>query len=84
MDIIRPDVPLQNLDVTPPTVLLKLLADLEAEVAPQDKLAILRTETEMTVHRMNRMGRPTVVAHGRPSCRKPPEGERGPHPRVRP
>ena len=72
--MIRPDVPLQNLDVTPPTDFLNLLADLQADVAPQDRLAILRAEDEMTVHHMNRMGRPTVVAHGRPSYRKPPEG----------
>ncbi len=84
VDILRPDGPLQNLDVTPPTVLLKLLAKLQAEVALQDRLAILRAHDEMTVHRMNRMGQPTVVAHGRLSCRKPPESEGVPHPRVRP
>ncbi len=74
MDMIRPHVPLQDLDVRPSTDLLNLLADRLPDIAPQHQLPILRAEDEMTVHRMKRMGRPTVVAHGRPSYRKPPEG----------
>ena len=33
--MIRPHVPLQNLNVRPPTDLLNLLADLQADVAPR-------------------------------------------------
>ena len=69
-----PHVPLKNLDVLTPTDLLNLPPHLLADFAPKHRLAILRAEDAMTVHRVKRMGRPTVVPHGRPSYRKPPEG----------
>lgn len=62
------------LEVTPQTEMLNLLAELQADVAQQDRLSILSSDDEMTVHGMNCMDRPTVVSHGQPSYRKPPEG----------
>ena len=74
MDVIRTHVPLQNLDVVPATDALNLLAHLLPDVAAQARLPILRAEDDMAVHRMKRVSRSTIVAHGRPSYRKPPEG----------
>jgi len=41
----------------------------------QDRLPILRGEDEAIVQALHRVGGPTQLAHGRPSYRKPPEGE---------
>ena len=88
VDMTRPDVPLQNLDVTPPTDLLNLLADLQANVVPQDRLPILRAEDDMTVHRMNRMAdrRSSRMAGHRVASllKASSEGEGVPYPRMRP
>ena len=72
--MIGPHVALKDFHILRSTDLLNLPTNLLSDVAAQHRLAILRAEHEMTVHRMNRMGRPPVVTHGRPSYRKPPEG----------
>ena len=74
MDMVRPDVALHNLDVLTPTDLPNQIAHLRADVATQHRLAILRDEHEVVVQRIHRMGGSTILPHGRPSYRKPPEG----------
>jgi hypothetical protein len=74
MDMFRPDVTLQNLDVMRPTDFPDQVPHLSADITAEHRLAILRDEDEMVVQTINRMGGSTVVAHGRASYRKPPEG----------
>lgn len=74
MDMIRPHMTLQDLDIVRSTDLTNQITELRPDVAPQHRLAILRDEHEMVVQRIDRMGRSTQLAHGRPSYRKPPEG----------
>ena len=74
MDMVGPDVPLENLDVLAPTDFPNQIADAVPDLPRQDRLAILRGEHEMVVQTINSMGRPTQFPHGRPSYRKPPEG----------
>src|SRR5262249_38236330 len=74
MDMGGLPVALPNLYVLASTNLPDQVADFGPNFAPQHRLAILRDEHEVVVQAVNRMGGSTVVAHGRPSYRKPPEG----------
>jgi hypothetical protein len=74
MDMLRPDVPLHDLDVERPTNLADEIPHLPVNLAPQHRLAILRDQHEVIVQAIHRMGGPPVLAHGRASYRKPPEG----------
>ena len=67
-------VALQNVDVMTPTNLPDQVPQLGPNLAPQDRLAILRDEHEMVVQGIHGMGSSTILAHGRGSYRKPPEG----------
>jgi hypothetical protein len=74
MHVVRPDVSLQNLDVLTPTDFPNQIPHLGAYLAAEHRLAILRDEHEVIVQAIHRMGGSTVLAHGRASYRKPPEG----------
>ncbi len=74
VDVIRPNVPLQNLYVMRSTDLPDQIPHLRANFTAEHRLAILRDEYEVVVQRIDRMGRSTILLHGRPSYRKPPEG----------
>ena len=74
MDMVRPHMALQNLDIVRSTDFPDQIANLCADVTPEHRLAILRDEHEMVVQRINSMGGSTDLAHGRPSYPKPPEG----------
>ena len=52
MHVIGPHVALKNFYVLPLTDLLNLLSHLLSDFTPEHRLAILRAEDEMTVHRM--------------------------------
>ena len=54
--MIRPHVALKDFDIVPATDLLNLLPHLLPDLTTQHRLAILRAEHEMTVHRVHRMG----------------------------
>jgi hypothetical protein len=72
--MIRPNVPLHDLDVRASTNLPDQGPHFRANLAAQHRLAILRDEHEMVVQRIHGVGGSTVLPHGRPSYRKPPEG----------
>jgi len=72
--MVRPDVALQNLDVLASTNLPDQVPHLDSDVAPEHRLAILRDEYEVVVARINCVAGSTILAHGRASYRKPPEG----------
>ena len=74
MHVIRTNVPLQNLNVVTPTDLPDQISHLLANITAKHRLAILRDKDEVIMQRMDRMGRSTILLHGRPSYRKPPEG----------
>ena len=74
MYVIRPNVPLQDLDIRTPANLPDQIAHRRANIAAQHRLAILRDKHEMVVQHIHRVGGSTILAHGRPSYRKPPEG----------
>jgi hypothetical protein len=74
MHVVRPDVALQNLDILTPTDFPNQIPHLRPDLPAQHRLAILRDEHEVIVQRIHRMGGSTVLAHGRASYRKPPEG----------
>ena len=74
MDMLRPDVPLDDLNVVRPADLPNQVAHLRADLPAQHRLAILRDEHEVIVQRIHRMGGSTILEHGRGSYRKPPEG----------
>jgi hypothetical protein len=74
MHVVRPDVALQDLNVLAATDLPDQIPNLDADVAPEHRLAILRDEYEVVVARINCAAGSTILAHGRASYRKPPEG----------
>ena len=74
MDMIGPNVPLQNLNVMASTNLPNQIPHLRANITAEHRLAILRDEHEVIMQRVDRVGGSTVLLHGRPSYRKPPEG----------
>ena len=65
MDVVGPNVSLQNLDVLGPTDLTDQVPHLRPDVTAQHRLAILRDEHEVVVQRIHRMGGSTILAHGR-------------------
>ena len=74
MDMVRPNVPFENLDVLAATDFSDQIPHAVADLPHQHRLAILRGEHEMVVQTIDSMGGSTQFAHGRPSYRKPPEG----------
>jgi hypothetical protein len=72
--MVGPDVSLQNPDVLATTDLPNQIANLDPDVAPEHRLAILRDEYEVVVARIHRVAGATILLHGRPAYRKPPEG----------
>jgi hypothetical protein len=74
MDMVGANMSLQNLDVMRPADLSNQIPHLRANVTAKHRLAILRDEHEVVMQRVDRMGGSTVLLHGRPSYRKPPEG----------
>src|SRR5712691_10937509 len=83
MDMSRPDVTLQDLDVERPADLPNQIPNLRPDLSSQHRLAILRDEHEVVVQRIHRMGGSTIFAHGADRISSPlkasPEGE-GVHP----
>src|SRR3989442_11199162 len=74
MDMVGSHVALQNFDVFTATDFPDQIPHGAAHLPDQHRLAILRGEYEMVVQRIHRMGSSTLLAHGRRSYRKPPEG----------
>src|SRR5712691_11885103 len=76
MDMVGAHMPLENFDVLTATDFPNQIPRAMADLPHQDRLAILRGEHEVVVQTINSVGGSTQFAHGRPSYRKPPEGER--------
>ena len=74
MDMVRPNVPFENLDILAATNLPDQVPQCLADLPTKNRLAILRGEHEVIVQAVHRMGGSPQFAHGRPSYRKPPEG----------
>ena len=74
MDMIRPHVPFENLDVLASTDLPDQIPQAPADLPAKHRLAILRDEHEVIVQAINRMGGSPILGHRRASYRKPPEG----------
>ena len=83
IDMVRPDVPLQDLDVERPTDLPNHVPHLRPDLAAQHRPAILRDEHEVILQRIHRVGGSTILAHGADRIaslvKASPEGE-GVHP----
>ena len=63
MHMLRPYVPLQNLDVLRSTNLPNQVAQFLPHLTAEHRLAILRDEHEMVVKAINGMGRSTILPH---------------------
>ena len=74
MNVVRPDVAPEDLDVVRAADLPNQIAHLDRDVATEHRLAILRAEYEMVVQLMNGMGGSAIPFHEPTTYRKPPEG----------
>src|SRR6266487_1457636 len=74
MHMVRPDVASQYLNVVRAADFADQVPHLDRDVAPEDRLAILRAKHEVVVQLMNGMGGSAIPFHGPTTYRKPPEG----------
>lgn len=71
---IRPDMTLQDFDVVRLADLPYQLAQPLTHLAAQDRLAVLWDEDEVVVTLVDGVRTVTILPHGIPKYRKPPEG----------